>query len=265
MVKRIACVTLLFLLLLLSACGEQKPVKESFSVDSALRQAVLAHNEKTTLSTAFAFDMAKQGEEQSLVFTQGTLSYKVEKKTALSGRVTQVSGGNGVTSNVYYKAGAYYNDNGSSKYYVVMDKDEVLKTLFCVPLPVPEDADISAFRKAQTSGGTKYVYTAKAKSAEKLFESNLYGYCGMRKPVREETKYHDAEFCYVVDGNGALKSFKVSVSVTLRDTAPYYPNYQVPISQLEKSFDLSFELTVKGEGADVVIEEPKVSDFTFLG
>lgn len=265
MVKRIGCVLLSCLLLLLPACNADEDEKKSFAPDNALKQAVLAHNEKTTLSTAFAFNMTATGGEESLVFTQGTVNYKAEDKLNLSGRVTQVNGDTGVTSNVYYKAGAYYNDNGSSKYYTVMGKDEVMNTFFCVSIPLPADADISAFRKAQTSGGTKYVYTARADSAAALFESNLYGYCGLRKPVRDKTRYGDAEFSYVVDAGGALKSFKISAEVTLCDTAAYYPNYSVPQSELEKSFDISFELTVKAEGEAVVIEAPDVSEYTFLG
>lgn len=264
MVKRLFCIAVCLITVLASACGGDTP-KESFVLDDTLKQAVAAYNELNTLSLAFAFDMKKQGAEESLLFTQGTVSYKNDSALALSGRVTQVKNGKGVTSDIFYKAGAYYSDNGTGKYYLIMDKDEMLKTFFCVDVPLPDEALINGFRKAQTSGGTKYVYTAEKANALYMFETNLYGYSGLRKPVRDKTAFSAAEYSYVVDDKGQLKSFKISTTVTLYDTAPYYPSYTVPQSELMHSFNISLELTVKASGNAVVVETPNTKDYVFLG
>ncbi len=263
MVKRIICVLFCFAMLLSAACvGDEK---QGYTVDSTLKTAVAAYNETAVLSTAFAFDLKKTAADESLMFTQGTLNYSYADKLGLSGRITQVKGGNGTTSDVYYKAGAYYSDNGTGKYYMVMEESELLDTYFCGDIPVPKDEELTGFRKAQTGGGTKYVYTASKSDHLYLFGEVLYSSCGLRKPVRSKTECGKTEYSYVVDEDAKLKSFKITTTVTLVDTAPYYPSYSVPQSELTASFDISLEINVKATGDAVKIEVPETKDFVFLG
>lgn len=262
--KRLLCIAVCITALLICACGEDAGEKD-IALNGTVKAAVAAYNGQSAVSFAYAFDMKEHGADKSLMFTQGTVSYRNEDKLSLSGRVTQVSYGEGTTFDVYYKAGAYYWDSGSGKFYLGMDKSEMLNAFFCVPAAMPEEGELCGFRCAQTGGGTKYVYSANTTTALYLFETNMYGYCGLRKPVREKTEFSETEYSYIVDENGALKGFKVSTQVTLYDTAPYYPSYSVPESDLKHSFDISLEITVKAVGDGVTVEVPNTSEYVFLG
>lgn len=263
MVKRLLCLALC--LLALSACSNGGDGGgQSLSVDAEVKSAVEAYNGEEAFCIAFAFDLKKQGDEESLVFTQGTISCRTDGALALSGRVTQVENGEGITYDVFYKAGAYYRSGKAGKFYMAMDGGDMLSSFFCTDVPVPGDGDVSAARTAQTDG-VKYVYTAGGLPALSIVEASLYGYCGLRKPVREKTRCDEAEYSYVLDGDGALSSFKVSASATLFETAPYYPSYAVPESELTCGFQFSLDITVKARGGDVTVETPDTSEYVFLG
>lgn len=265
MVRRFLCAALCFAALLFTVGCTGDTEVQSYEVDSAVVRAVEDYNALNTFSVAFSFNMQESGGDESLLFEQGTVSCRTGDKAALSGRVTQVSGGGGTTSDVYYKAGAYYNDNGTGKYYTITDGEETLKSFFCTAIPLPKNEDIISFRTAQTSGGTKYVYTVKTASGLDFAEDKLYAYSGMRQPNRSKTRYGEAEYSYVIDENGALKAFAVSAAVTLCDTAPYLPSYSVPDSELTGEYALSLEITLKAVDGDVVIEVPDTSEFVFIG
>lgn len=265
MVRRVLCAVLCLVVSAFAAGCAESTEAEGFELDTAVIRAVEDYNALNALSVAFSFNVQKSGGEESLLFEQGTVSCRKGDKLALSGRVTQVSGGGGTTSDVYYKAGAYYNDSGTGKYYTIIDGEETLRSFFCVALPLPKSEDIVSVRTAQTSGGTKYVYTVKAASGLGFTEDKLYAYSGMRQPNRSKTRYGKAEYSYVVDENGVLKAATIETAVTLCDTAPYLPSYSVPDSELAGEYALRLEITLKAVGGDVVVEAPNTSDFVFIG
>ncbi len=262
MVKRLFCLFLCLSLLPLSACGGEGG--QSYTLSGDVRTAVQAYNAADTRLCAFAFDMREEGADEPLVFIQGSAAYKCSSPVALSGRVTQVKDGEGTTSDIYYKAGAYYSAGSGGSYYIPMDSADMLSAYFCLPVPLPDEAGITGLRTAETDG-KKYVYTASAAEALPSLADNLYGFCALRKPAREKTECREAEYSYVIASDGSLQGFKVTASFTLHDTAPYYPAYSVPESALAKSFSISLEITVKQLGGSVQIYSPDTSEFTFLG
>ena len=252
------------LLLMLSACGgeDTQPLPDLTPVNTAAE----GFNDESLRAVSFLLNVRKAEEEESLVFTQGNASYRTEYPVAMSGRMTQIYRGRGITADIFYKAGAYYRSDNSSKYYLVMDKEVLLSQFICGALPTVKDSTVSSAKTAVTSLGTKYTLSVESdiKLLTSLFGETLYSSCGLKKPNRNKTGFKDTVYTYVVGEDGTFKSFKLETRVTLYETPNYYPNYQVPESSLIKEFDLSYELTVTDTGDSVKIVTPKTEDYVFL-
>lgn len=261
--------TLLSLSFVLCACGEKTPEKQSFSLDmevyNAVAAAVEGFNSQNLRQTAVILSLT-EGEE-SRYFNQGGYSYNRGEPVAMSGKSTEVYGGDGVSTDVYYKAGAYYYSGNAGKYYESFDKELFLKQYICTNLSFCGADKVTQLRTAQTSAGTKYVFNAVEEQVFRdLFADVLAVYSGVKKPQEEKTLYKNGAFTCVLDKNGDLADFLISCDVLVYDTPAYYPTGYIPTDEeLCHSFTLSYQLNVKSMGKDVKIESPETKDFTFLG
>lgn len=271
-------IVLLFLALslVLCACGKDEKQAEKQAngvaegkVDSAvydkLTAAVKGFNDENRRSTAVILSFA--GHEESLYFAQGSFSYDRGDPVGMSGRNTEVFDGNGITRDVYYKAGAYYYDGNEGKFYQSFDRALFLDQYMCTNLSLCSMEAVTACRSATTSAGTKYTLSAVDSAVfDALFSETVDLYSGLKKPQTEKTAYSNGSFVCVIDENGALQSFKISCTVTMYDTAPYYPTGYIPEEkELKHSFSLEYEVSVKALGEGVEIKVPNTADYTFLG
>lgn len=255
---------LLAVLFALSACGGEAP-KELPDLEP-VKNAVSGFNEETLRSVSFLLNLTESGKEESKFFSQGNASYRTVYPVAMSGRMTQIYKGAGTTADIFYKAGAYYRSDNSSKYYVVMDKETLLGQFICANAPLLDESKVTGAKTATTGAGTKYTLDVEtdAELLNTLFGETLYSSSGLKKPQRSKTSYKNAQYTYVIGSDGTLKSFKLTASVTLYETPAYYPNYQVSEKSLMHSFDISYELTVVKTGNGVEILVPKTEDYVFL-
>lgn len=259
----------LVLVLGLCACGEEGQSDTSPSADGAYYKTALAavegFNGEERRSTAVIISLTEGGE--SLYFAQGSFSYDRGTPLVMSGRNTQVFGGEGTTDDVYYKAGAYYYSGKGGKFYEAFDRELFLNQYICTNLGLCGEDTVSSCRSAETSAGTKYVFDSNDVSVlHPLFSETLSVYSGLRRAQTEKTAYSGGSFTCVVDSAGKLQSFKISCTVTMYDTAPYYPTGYTPSEEeLKHSFELSYEVSVKGMGSEVEIDTPDTKEYTFLG
>ncbi len=260
--KRLAAL-ILPLCLLFSACAETPERIADEDIESA-RSAVAAFNAETRRDTVFRFSVSKSGEEDVMFFTAGNAAVQKEAPIAMSGRITQIEGGAAVTGDMYYKAGAYYYDNGG-KYYMIMDRESFLRQFFCADVPFPDSESLDSLRKAESSGGMKYEFEgdSDAESFASMFAEDLYKVVGLRRVDRDKTVYGAASYSYVVN-DGALTAVKIGFEVTVYDTAAYYPNYTPTEDELKHCFYVNFELSVTATGSDVNIITPNTEDYTFI-
>ncbi len=255
---------------LLSGCGDKTDKQEeSFALDEntykLLSSAVEAFNSQELRQTAVIIGLT-EGDE-SRYFNQGTYAYSRKEPVAMSGKSTEVYGGEGISVDVYYKAGAYYYSGKAGKYYESFDKEQFLKQYICTNLSFCTADKVSGLRRAETVAGTKYVLTAVDEDIfNALFGDVLLNYSGLKKLQRDKTEYTEGSFTCVLDEEGKLAAFSISCKVSLYDSPAYYPTGYVPTdTELSRSFELSYELNVKAMGEDVEIESPITKDFTFLG
>lgn len=254
----------LALLIALAACGAE--TKAELPDLNPIAKAVEGFNGEDTRAVSFVLNISEEGKEESVFFSQGNASYRVSAPVAMSGRMTQIYKGAGTTADIYYKAGAYYRSDEESKYYLVMDRESFLKQFMCTDLPVVTADKVSTARVAETGAGTKYSLAAEIdrETLTNIFGDSLYSACSLKKPQRDKTAFDKIACDYVIGKNGGLISFKLTATAMVYDTPPYYPNYQVPSQELMRSFDLSYEISVKGFGAEVEIVVPNTDDFVFL-
>ncbi len=264
--RRLICLLLILSAALWGCSGDDT---EAPSVDGdtygLIADAVERYNQtprrKTTALISFT-----DGEE-SKYFTQGTFAYDRSEPIGMSGRTTEVHRGNGVSSDVYYKAGAYYYSGEGGKFYESFDRQLFLDQYLCANLSLCTKEDVTGFRTAVTDAGTKYVLTANdTRLFNKLFGETVALYSGLRKLQTEKTRYTNGQFICVVDAKGMVKSYSVSCDVVLYDTPGYYPTGYTPDgATLRHTFSLSYEVSVKAMGDAVEIEVPKTEEYTFLG
>jgi len=255
---------MLALLMVLTACGTKE--KTELPDLTPVTKAVEGFNGEDTRQVAFLLNVREAGKEESVFFSQGNAAYRVSAPVAMSGRMTQIYKGAGTTADIYYKAGAYYRSDEKSKYYLAMEKADFLKQFICTDLPLPETDKVKRGKTAETGAGTKYslVTELDREALVGIFAESLYSACSLKKPQRDKTVFKNVACDYVVSKDGALVSFKLTATATVYDTPAYYPNYQVDEKNLTRSFDLSYEISVKGFGDKVEIEVPKTEDFVFL-
>ncbi|MBE6678152.1 MAG: hypothetical protein E7597_05095 [Ruminococcaceae bacterium] len=269
MMRRTVCLLTALCFLLCACGGKEDKAAQSFTLDqdtyNTLSAAVEGFNSQDLRQTAVIIGLT-QGDE-SRYFNQGTYAYSRKEPVAMSGKSTEVYGGDGISVDVYYKAGAYYYSGKAGKFYESFDKEQFLKQYLCTNISLPAENKVSGLRTAQTSAGTKYVLTAVDEDVfNALFGDILLTYSGVKKPQRDKTKYTDGSFTCVLDGEGKLAALSISCKVSLYDSPAYYPTGYVPTeAELCHSFELSYELNVKATGKDVEIESPTTKDFTFLG
>lgn len=258
--KRLAAL-ILPLCLLFAACSKEPPVPAEDI--AAVQAAVDAFNAATKRDTVFRLSIGKESEEEVLFFTSGNAAVKNDAPIAMSGRITQIEKGDAVTGDMFYKAGAYYYDNGYGKYYMEMKRESFLQQFFCTDVPFPET--VQSLRKAESAGGLKYEFAADAMGDRfnAMFATDIYTAAALRKPNREKTAFSNAVYSYVVK-DGALVSASISFDVALYETAAYYPNYTPTEEELVHRFSVTYELTVNAIGASVEIKVPKTEDYTFL-
>ncbi len=255
---------MLALLLLLGSCGGAD--RGEAADISPVTKAVEAFNGEDVRSTAFALNVSEKGKEESVFFSQGTVNYRRNAPVAMSGRMTQIYKGSATTADIYYKAGAYYRSDKDNKYYLVMERDSFLKQFMCSNLPAVTADKANSVRTAETAAGTKYslVTELDRDTLTDLFGDSLYSACSLKKPQKDKTAFGKAELSCVVGEDGSLHSLKLTTTATVYDTPPYYPNYSVEEKSLTRSFDLSYEISVKALGDGIEIVVPKTEDFVFL-
>lgn len=266
--KRVVLI-LLTALFVLCGCGgdgeEGASEKSTVSAEeyALISQAVQAFNEEDRREVSVILSLTK-GEENAF-FTQGGYAYDRGDPIAMSGKTTQVYGDGGSTSEVFYKAGAYYYSGKDGKFYESFDRQLFLEQYLCTNITLCPMESVSGYRKAETSAGTKYVLNGvEEKFFKLLFDESLFYYSGLKKPIEEKTEYTDGEFTVVTDGEGDLVSFSVKCKAVLYDTAPYYPTGYTEGEQ-KHVLELSYELSVKALGDKVEIVVPDTKEYTFLG
>lgn len=255
---------MLALLAVFTACGGEAEAKIPDLAEVV--RAVEGFNAEDTRQVAFLLNISEEGKDESVFFSQGNASYRVSAPVAMSGRMTQIYKGAGSTADIYYKAGAYYLSDDSSKFYQVMDREEFLKQFICCQLPAAETERVRKGKTTETEAGIKYSLTAELDRdvLVNIFAESLYSACSLKKPQRDKTLFKNTACDYVVGEDGSLRSFKLTTTATVYDTPAYYPNYKVDEKTLARSFDLSYEISVKAFGDKVEIEVPKTEDFVFL-
>lgn len=275
--KRLA-VLIMALILCLAACGGPEDKGEGAAqVDSAttfkeggkehfaINQGINAFNSADRRSTTVRVNI--KDKEQSLFFIDGSYSYTRATPIGMSGKTTQVIRGQGDTMDVYYKAGAYYRSSELGKYYSSMDKALFLDEYLCRQLPTCTIKHSAKGSTAHTLNGTKYTVDFLDKDfCGSVFGESLSLYSGVRLVAEDKTTYKNGKAVYVIDENGALKSFVFTCTVSLVDTAPYYPTGYTPtVEELTTTLELSYELLVRATGHSVEIQVPKTEEYTFLG
>ena len=266
--RRLICL-LLAAALLLCACGGKTEKEKEQSIDSAtydkLLAAVEGFNGEGRRQTSVILSLTAG--DESRYFTQGSFAYSRVAPVEMSGRSTEVYGGEGTSSDVYYKAGAYYYSGKEGKFYESFDRDRFLNQYLCTNISLCPQSSVTSLSTANTSVGTKYVLSAiDAQIFDTLFLEIQFLYCGAKKLQADKTEYKNGTFTCVLDENGALSSFCISCDAVVYDTPAYYPTGYTPEEdELKKSCTLSYEVYVKALGDGVIIEEPNTKDFVFLG
>lgn len=265
------------LCLLMCACGteegsardESKSAEKALSADSdeykAVTAAVNGFNATARRCTVVRLQISHN--DETLFFTEGTYSYNKEYPVAMSGKTTQIFGGDAETVGVFYKAGAYYRDSGEGKYYSSMERDAFLEEYLCIDPPLFKLGDSATVTVAETVAGTKYCFDGVDTAfCATVFDESFGLYCGLRSVAEEKTQYQNGKLSYTVGADGALKGFSISCQAILWDTPGYYPTGYTPTeAELTKTLDISYEFSVKATGDAVDISAPNTDEYTFLG
>lgn len=205
--------------------------------------------------------------DTTLFFTEGTYSYDRAHPVVMSGKTTQLINGTADTMDVYYKAGAYYRDSKTGKYYASMEKDGFLQQHLCVNLPICDVVGATKVIVSETAVGTKYDFDyVDVDFCDLVFDESFQLYSGLHSYVEEKTVYENGCFSYVIGDDGSLKSFSLSCQAVLYDTPGYYPTGYTPTEdELKKVLDIRYEVSVKDLGDAVEIKSPNTDDYYFLG
>ncbi len=260
--KRLAALVLPLCLIFFSACNEPAATVDSSDV-AVVSAAVESFNGETLRDTVFRLSFSEKDADEVLFYTSGNAAVRNEAPIAMSGRMTQIEHGNAITADMFYKAGAYYYENGSGKYYLVMNRESFLKQFFCADVPMPDSP--YALRKAESSGGLKYEFGAKGSDSvfQALFADAVYDAAPLRRVDRKRTTFGNGLFSYVIK-DGSLTAVTISFDVSMYDTPAYYPNYTPTDAELMHEYTVTYELTVTNTGDSVNITVPNTEDYTFL-
>ncbi len=255
---------ILVLLIIFCLVGCTEETGEPAPDLTAVEAAVAAFNAENARKSSFRLGVSEKGADEVLFFTSGTTAVRKSGPTAMSGRMTQIKGDDATTSDIFYKAGAYYYDSGYGKYYTVMDSGDFLGQFICADVPFVTDGAVG-YATAEVDGGVKHRYRAEcSEEFGALFGESVYEAAGLRSPDRKRSTFTDAGYEYVIK-DGTLTAVKLTFTAILYETAAYYPEYVPSDAELRREFSVTFELSIASVGSDVEIAVPDTADYTFIG